>query len=124
MGQKLLHTIASGSDGVASSPPFGAARVFTDTEDHELVQRRLGLVYQLLAGSVLGMYVAGVIFVGVFWREHFWEVHLSKGKFLHLGVGIVLLVLARILRRGPLRSSTLLSLFDIVGFAKVIAAAG
>jgi eukaryotic-like serine/threonine-protein kinase len=120
MGQKLLHTIASGADGVGPTP---AARVFTDTEDHELIQRRLGLFYGILGMSTLAMYVAGLVFMPIFWPARFWEVHLSAGKILHLAIVVVLLGTSRACR-GRLRSSFLLSIADLFGPAEVVIAFG
>src|SRR5688572_3451361 len=119
MARKLLNTIDSGSERVETP----AARVFTDTEDHALVQRRLGTVYGILGVAVLVMYLAGVILTIGWWPGHFWPVHLLPAKILHLLLGIVLLLVAKHCF-GPLRSPLVLSVFDLVGFAMVIATTG
>ncbi len=118
--KKLLHTIDSGSDGAVATP---AARVFTDTEDHELVQRRLGTVYGILGTAVLVMYFAGALLTLLWWKGHFWELHLHPAKIFHLILGIILLLVAKHCF-GPLRSPFMLSTFDLIGFAKVILATG
>ncbi len=97
----------------------GAAHVFTDEEDHALVQRRLGLVYGIMGALVLFFWVVGVVLVGATMPERFWAFHLSAAKILHLVTGLGLLGVWR-LCLGPLRPRWLLSVMDVVGALKTM----
>jgi serine/threonine-protein kinase len=99
----------------ASTP---AARVFTDDDDHGLVQRRLGLLYGILGGIVLGFWAISVVIVAIMLPQRFWELHTSASKLVHLGTGIVL-VLVYVVCRGKLRSRWVLSSLDLAGMFEI-----
>ncbi len=106
----------------APSSGTGAAHVFTDEEDHRLVQRRLGLVYGIMGALVFGFWAVGVAVIAVALPDLFWEIHLSAWKMLHLVTGLGLLVIWR-LCQGPLRPRWLLSVFDVVAALKTMSIA-
>jgi eukaryotic-like serine/threonine-protein kinase len=119
--EKLLQTaIRADASLTATSTP--AARVFTDTNDHELVQRRLGMVYGFVGVVSLFFWLFGVVTASIVLPERFWELHLSGGKLGHLLVSVVLISVWAICRGKP-RSRWFLSAMDIAGATKVTAAA-
>lgn len=97
----------------------GAAHVFTDEEDHALVQRRLGLVYGIMGALVVAIYFVGVILIAFAFPQRFWEIHLGASKLLHLITSTGLLGVWW-LCRGPLRPRWLLSTIDLVGALKAM----
>lgn len=114
MSREVLHT---GLLAQAPSSSGGSAQVFTDDDDHALVQRRLGLVYGLMGAIVLGFWVVGIVLLRVAIPERFWEIQLGASKVLHLLTGLGLLFVWAICR-GPLRPRWLLSTMDVVGMFK------
>src|SRR5687768_5249506 len=59
-------------------------RLFADTEDHELIQSRLGLVYGLMCLVVSGFYVLAACLIAIAVPGRFWELQLSSSKLMHL----------------------------------------
>jgi serine/threonine-protein kinase len=91
-----------------------AARVFTDTEDHELVQRRLALVSFVISIIVVLFWVLGIFLSAFFIPTRFWEVQLSVSKLSHIAIAAVVIG-DWLLCRGPPRSRFVLSVVDIGG---------
>jgi len=89
------------------------ARVFTDSEDHALVQERLGLAYGLFASILGGFWLLGAAATAVLAPARFWAITLSFSKLAHL-IGVFLLVATWLVCRGPLRSRSMLSVVDAV----------
>jgi hypothetical protein len=90
------------------------ARVFTDTEDHEVVQRRLGIVSGVVALISLAFWVMGILLSFFFVPHRFWEIQLSPSKLSHV-VLCVMTVGLWLLSRGKPRSRAVLSLVDVGG---------
>jgi serine/threonine-protein kinase len=92
----------------------GAARLFTDTDDHDLVQRRLGITYGIFSLIILGFWVLVAVFIAIGMPSRFWELQLSASKLVHLA-GVLVLGGAWFLCRGPARSRSVLAAIDLGG---------
>jgi serine/threonine-protein kinase len=108
------HILEGELETPGEGPAARPAKIFTDTEDLALVQRRLGVVYGIVTLIVLGFYVLSQSFAVVAMPERFWELTFSVSKLVHLG-GVVLLALSWALCRGKLRSRAELALIDLIG---------
>jgi eukaryotic-like serine/threonine-protein kinase len=97
------------------------ARVFTDEDDHSLVQNRLGMLYGVLGTISLTFYVIGIITMAIGLPKQFWTIHLSPAKVAHAVTGPTLLAVWLFCRRARLLPRWLLSSFDLVGLLMLLA---
>jgi len=95
------------------------ARVFTDTEDHTLVQRRLGLVYGLFALILGGFFTLALVVSGIVLPARFWETNVSVMRLGHL-IAVAGLAAAWALCLGKPRPAWLLAAIDLVGSLAVL----
>ncbi len=99
------------------------ARVFVDTDDHELVQRRLGLLYGVLGGIIATLFAVAFVAVAFVAPKRLLDVHTSLPKVVHV-LSTLILFGAWWMCRGKLRSRLLLSLVDAFALFKVMVLVG
>jgi serine/threonine-protein kinase len=97
--------------GASSTPP---ARVYTDAADHDLVQRRVALLFTVTGAVALGFFALIALYIALAFPWSFVEVHTTPPKLLHLGSGLVFLALGAYCRRGP-RSRAVIAAVDLGG---------
>jgi hypothetical protein len=98
--------------GGASEEAKGSAAIFTDTEDGELVQRRLALLYRIFALVVFGFFVLITAYSAIAMSSRFWELQRSPSKAAH-AAGLVVLVCAWLICRGRPRSARVLAATEL-----------
>src|SRR5437762_10455207 len=91
-----------------------AARVFTDTEDHDLVQRRLALVAGVISIILGAFWLLGIALSLVFIPDRFWDVQLSASKMAHIAL-VGATIGLHFSCRGRPRSRAVLSAVDLGG---------
>jgi serine/threonine-protein kinase len=102
-----------------TGPSSGGAQVFTDTADHEFIQRRLALTYGIFCAIVGGFLVLSIVMTGILVPHRFWELNLSLMRVLHV-TSVVMLGAAVWFCRGKLRSRSLLAAFDLFGLFEIM----
>ena len=83
-----MRGVQHSQESVIETP---AARVFTDTEDHQIVQQRLGVVYGIVGAVVMVFWAAMLVLSAVYMRPHFAEIQISPAKLIHVITGSALL---------------------------------
>ncbi len=114
-----LGTVVTSKSAPGTTPSGRVARVFADTDDHEHVQRRLGLLYGVLGAIIAFFFLVGAIAVAVAKPSMLVDVHTSVPKLVH-AFAWILLVSAWWVCRGPLRPRWLLSLIDVGAMLKIM----
>lgn len=114
-----MRTLDVSHEGAAVETP--AARVFTDTEDHALVQRRLGVVYGIIGGVVFAFWVFTLVLGAMFMGANFWQVQTSLSKIIHLTTAFAL-VGSWLHLRGDLRSRATIAAIDVTAAFAINAA--
>jgi len=105
--------------GPARGPASPGAHVFADTEDHALVQQRLGLLFGIFALVLAGFLLLASVSLAFLAPQRFWEINLSWTRLVHL-LAVLGLGAAWAVCRGPSRPRWLLAVLDIVGSMKLM----